>query len=61
MNTDNRDAASPETVPRRDRGPSQGRPRDDRRIRIRVAAAVVLHAYAVLIGRLVMFGIAPVS
>lgn len=61
MNTDNRDAASPETVPRRDRGPSQGRPRDDMRIRIRVAAAVFLLAYAVLIGRLVMFGIAPAS
>lgn len=61
MNTGNRDAASPETVPRRDRGPSQGRPRDDMRIRIRVAAAVFLLAYAVLIGRLVMFGIAPAS
>jgi cell division protein FtsI (penicillin-binding protein 3) len=39
--------------------PNKNRPRDDMRMRIRVAAGAFLLAFLVVIGRLVMFGLTP--
>ena len=39
--------------------PNKSRPRDDMRMRIRVAAGAFLLAFLVVIGRLVMFGLTP--